>query len=84
MPVAEQAIEAGSPDELVQLLNRMVEQEVLERFEHVMHLKAHANGDVEANREYVESMLGLQVWSHSIYEALHASAHEVHQHGHAH
>lgn len=84
VPVAERAIETGSPDELVRLLTGMVEQETLERFEHVMQLKMHADGDLDANRAYVEAMLGLQVWSHSIYEALHASAHEVHQHEHAH
>jgi hypothetical protein len=29
----------------------MVEEEILKRFEHVMHLKAHANGHIERNRE---------------------------------
>ena len=84
VPVAEQAIETSSPDRLVTLLTGMLEQEVRERFAHVMHLKAHANGDLRANRAYVEAMLGLQVWSHSIYQALHATPHEAHQHEHAH
>ena len=84
VPVAEQAIEADSPEELVALLIGMVEQEVRERFQHLMHLKAHRNGDLHANRAYVEAMLGLEVWSHSIYQALHASPHEAHQHEHAH
>lgn len=84
VPVAERAIETGQPEELVRLLTGMVEEEILKRFEHLMHLKAHANGGVEANREYVTAMLGLEVWSHSLYEALHASAHEAHQHEHVH
>ena len=83
VPVAERAIEAGSADELVTLLTGMVEEAVRERFEHVMHRKAHANGDLAANRAYVEAMLGLEVWSHSIYEALHAEPHE-HAHSHEH
>jgi hypothetical protein len=46
-----------------------------------MDRSARANGDLAANRAYVEAALGLQVWSHSIFEALHASPHE-HAHGH--
>lgn len=81
VPVAERAIETGSPDELVTLLTGMVEIAIRERFTHVMHEKEHVNGDLAANRAYVEAMLGLQVWSHSIYEALHTAPHE---HGHSH
>ena len=83
VPVAERAIETGSPDALIQLLGEMVDQEVRRRFEHVMRLKRHTNGDVHANRAFVEDMLGLEVWSHSIYQALRAGAHEAHQHEHA-
>jgi hypothetical protein len=83
VPVAERAIETGSPDELVTLLTRLVEEAVRERFARVLHRKAHTNGDLTANRAYVEAMLGLQVWSHSIYEALHTNPHEVsHSHDH--
>ena len=81
VPVAERAIAAGSPEELVALLTGMVEAAVRERFGRVMERKAHVNGDLAANRAYVEAMLGLQVWSHSIHEALHA---EPHEHGHTH
>lgn len=84
VPVAERAIETGSPDELVELLTGMVEEEIRGRFERLMRLKMQANGDLGANRAYVESMLGLEVWSHSIYRALHAGPHEAHQHEHAH
>jgi hypothetical protein len=84
VPVTERAIETGSPDELVRVLTAMVEQEVRERFEQVMTLKAHVNGDLHANRAYVEAMLGLEVWSHSIYQALHTNAHELHEHAHPH
>lgn len=61
----------------------MVEEAVRERFEHVMHRKAHVNGDIAASRSYVEAMLGLEVWAHSLYEALHADPHE-HGHGRGH
>jgi Family of unknown function (DUF6448) len=82
IPVAERAIETGSPDELVRPLAQRVEDEVRTRFQHVMGLKACADGDVEANREYVEAMLDFQVWSHGLYQATGASGHK-HHHAHA-
>lgn len=82
VPVAEDAIETGSPEHLVRLLTGMVSEEIRKRFAHVMHLKARANGDVVANRAYVTAMLGLTVWSHSLYEMLHVSAHEAHHREH--
>lgn len=83
IPVAERAIEAGSPEELVALVTGRVEDELRERFGRVMELKASADGDIDANRAYVEAMLDLQVWSHGLYQAAKASAHE-HEHAHAH
>ena len=82
IPVAERAIESGSPERLIELLTVGVEEEVLRRFDRVMELKARANVDLDANRAYVAAMLDLQVWSHGLYQATGASAHE-HQHVHA-
>ena len=82
IPVAERAIESGSPERLIELLTVGVEEEVRRRFDRVMELKARANGDLDANRAYVAAMLDLQVWSHGLYQATGASAHE-HQHVHA-
>jgi hypothetical protein len=82
IPVAEGAIETGSPDRLVELLTARVEEEVRERFDHVMELKVRADGDLDANRAYVAATLDLQVWSHGLYQATRTSAHE-HQHVHA-
>ena len=81
IPVAEQAIATGSADELVALLTGAVKDEVEQRLAHAIELKGRSNGDVAANREYVEAMLGLEVWSHSLYKAVKAHPHE-HEHGH--
>ncbi|MGD1994338.1 MAG: DUF6448 family protein [Anaerolineae bacterium] len=81
IPVAEKAIETGSPDALLDLLSDMVRTEVRRRFEHMMHLKAHADKGVDEAREYVKAMLGLQVWSHGLYEVIKADPHAGH-HGH--
>ena len=81
IPVAERALESGDPDELVALLTERVEEEVRDRFARAMGLKAAANGDVDAKRAYVAAMLDLQVWSHGLYKATMAAAHEHEHHG---
>lgn len=80
IPVAEEAIESGSPDELIHVLSEMLREEITQRFHHMLHLKEHADKSVDDAREYVEAMLGLQVWSHSIYERVHGEAHLAHVH----
>ena len=84
IPVAEESIESGSPDELIHVLSEMLREEITDRFHHMMHLKNHANESVDDAREYVEAMLGLQVWSHSIYERIHGEAHLAHAHASLH
>lgn len=82
VPVAEKAIETGSPTELVNLLIGTVQAEVREKFDRVMHLKAWAKEGVDQAREYVEAMLGLQVYAHKLYQCAKAGPHEAHhQHG---
>lgn len=81
IPVAERAIARGSPDELVQVLSGVVAGEVRHRFSRLLELGAKANGDVASKRAYVEAMLGLQVWSHSVYQCAQAHPHE-HEHDH--
>jgi len=78
IPVAEKAIETGSPDALLDLLSDMVRTEVKRRFEHMMHLQAHADRGVDEAREYIKAMLGLQVYSHSLYENIKAKPHVSH------
>jgi uncharacterized protein DUF6448 len=84
IPVAEMAIESGTPDQLVDLMTGMLKDHIQHRFEEMQQLKAHADHGVEHTREYVEAMLGLQVWSHKVYLAMKSSAHEGdHEHGQA-
>jgi hypothetical protein len=48
-----------------------------------MALQPKASGTVAQAREYVEAMLGLQVWSHGLYLAMYAGPHgEAAQHKH--
>jgi hypothetical protein len=84
VPIAERAIETGSPDELLQVLGDKVRREVVERFERAMTLKADAGKGVAAAREYVEAMLGLEVWSHRLYACASAGPHDEHGEAHQH
>ncbi len=88
IPLAEKAIDSGNPDDLVKMLTDTVRDEVGKRFDRVTRLKRHAGGPVDQAREYVEAMLGLQVWSHTLYHAAKSEAHAregahegVHTHG---
>ena len=84
IPAAEKAIEVGSPDTLIELLTGLMRDEIEQRFEHMQTLKEHAGHGVDHARAHVEAMLGLQVWSHTLYTTLKSSAHEgTHEHGQA-
>ncbi|HEX4817629.1 MAG TPA: DUF6448 family protein [Nonomuraea sp.] len=84
VPVAERAIETGSPEELIQALTDKVRHEVVERFGKALALKAHAGDGVTAARAYVEAMLGLEVWSHKLYACASAGPHDEHSEAHEH
>jgi hypothetical protein len=75
IPAAERALETGSVDELVDVLCAGVRREVDRRHAHAMELKEHAGAGVAEAREYVEAMLGLQVWAHGVYRRLTADPH---------
>lgn len=49
----------------------------------MMYLRNHSPDDVKRAREYVEAMLGLEVYSHTLYSAMKADSHEG-KHGHHH
>ena len=59
-------------------------REVLERFGRVIARKPHAEASVASEREYVEAMLGLEVWSHQLYACASAGPHEEHGEPHEH
>jgi len=84
IPIAEKAIESGKLEELEAKLAGIVAAEVRKRFEQMQYLQAHAAHGVPAAREYVEAMLGLQVWAHQVYLAATSDPHGEgggHHHG---
>lgn len=82
IPVAEKALETGFADELLCLLTDTVRTEVQKRFERAMDLRARPGRTVDEAREYVQAMLGLQVYAHTLYQCAHADPHEG-AHAHA-
>jgi hypothetical protein len=79
VPIAEHAIETGVADELVRLLTSTLEAEVRGKFGRVMALKAAEGGPVPEAREYVEAMLGFEVWSHKTHQCI--TSDPLHDHG---
>lgn len=68
VPRAEKAIEKGDPKEVIEFLSHVVEEQIRLRFNRVMAHKSYDVNDVAAAREYVEAMLGFELYSHHIYE----------------
>jgi hypothetical protein len=81
IPIAEKAIARGSSVDLIDFLTTVVRNEVNMRFEAMLDARKHASGSVDDEREYVEAMLGLEVWSHKLYGAMKAAPHGRHEHG---
>lgn len=81
IPIAERAIKTESPDELMETMAKIVKEEVKKRFDKMARLKKRADKSVDDGREYVEAMLGLQVYSHRLYMTAISDPHEK---GHEH
>jgi len=73
--VAERALHTGSADELVHILTEVVTDQAKTRLDRAMALKQQEHRSVAAAREYVEAMLGLQVWAHKLHLAATSGPH---------
>lgn len=83
IPLAEQAVGADSPDALADYLGGVLREELEHRLDHVHDLARSRDRSVEDAREYVEAMLGFEVYSHHLYEAMRSTDHhEAAEHAH--
>ena len=83
IPLAEKAIEEGSADELLGFLEDALRDELRARLEVVRSLAAEKDDSVQAARSYVEAMLGYEVYTNHLYEALRSTEHhEAGAHAH--
>ncbi|HQG30795.1 MAG TPA: DUF6448 family protein [Deltaproteobacteria bacterium] len=88
---ADKALETGSVEPLVKLVNEKAAEGIRHRFERAMELKKHASHNVEAGREYVKAYVTYVHYAEGIYDmAASESAHHEgggednatkHQHG---
>ena len=76
IPAAERALVTGSPDELADLLCATARHQVADRLAHAVALTPVVGATVAEGREYVEAMIGLQVWSHAVHRQLVGDPHE--------
>lgn len=79
IPLAERALETGAVDELLETLCSAVRSEVRQRFDRAMHLQGGSGASVDAAREYVEAMLGFEVYSHKLYQCIASDPHQPHR-----
>ncbi|VVB53103.1 Uncharacterised protein [uncultured archaeon] len=75
VPKVEEAIEKGDVKDVIKLLNRAVEEKVTEKFRDTMSKRRYDPNDVDSAREYVESFLGLTLYSPHLYEFIKAGGH---------
>jgi hypothetical protein len=77
IPLAENAVESGDVEDVYRLLAADLRDQLLRRLERVRQLAESKDASVDAGREYVQAMLGFEVYSHHVYQAMHGE----HQHG---
>lgn len=84
IPLAERAVETGSAQGVLEYLTSVLNKELEHRLQEVNTLAAAKDRSVPDARAYVEAMLGFEVYSHHLLQALHAPAHGDAGHGHGH
>lgn len=83
IPLAEQAVQTGDAEEVFRFLAADLKAQLAHRVERLAELASTKDASVAAAREYVEAMLGFEVYSNQVYQALHAEPHGEHGHAHA-
>lgn len=80
IPLAEKAVESGAVEKVYGLLAADLRSQLTHRLERVTQLAGGRDTSVAAGREYVQAMLGFQVYANHLYQALHTDPHGEHQH----
>lgn len=75
IPLAERAVEEDSSDRLADFLSNVLREELKHRLDLVHDLARRRERSLGEAREYVEAMLGFEVYSHHLYEAMRSAGH---------
>jgi hypothetical protein len=78
IPLAERAIQDGSPKPVAEYLTEVLNTQLERRLAEVSRLAAVKDRSTADARAYVEAMLGFQVYSHHLLKAMEAPAHSEH------
>lgn len=79
IPLAEKAVVTGQADEVYHLLSGELRAQLEHRLARVERLAAGKDASVAAAREYVEAMLGFEVYTNHVYGTLHQDPHSGHR-----
>lgn len=74
IPLAERAVDQGDSDEVAAFLAHTLDAELRRRMATLTELGRARDGSVARDREYVEAMLGFEVYSHRLYKAMTAAS----------
>jgi hypothetical protein len=77
IPAVEKAVATEDPSDLALLLTGIVRDELQRRFEIALERKHHAGTGVEAERSYIQALLGLEAWANKLYERVRAGSIET-------
>lgn len=83
IPLAERAVESGSVEQLADFLGSVLRDQLKHRLDAVHELGTHRTDSLDDERRYVHAVLGLQVYSHHLYQAMTAGDHEGGTQSHA-
>jgi len=75
IPLAEHALQTASTDQLADFLAEVLRDELTRRLDAVHDLAARRDESLEDARAYVEAMLGFEVYSHHLYQAMRTADH---------
>lgn|GEM_PF-6322409 len=68
IPAADKALEAGSEEALMKMIQEKVKQGVAELYRNVQEKKENSKASVEAGREYVEAYVTFMHYVESVFE----------------
>jgi hypothetical protein len=75
LPLAERAVKTGSADAVTDFLTGLLQEELKQRLERVIALSAGKGRSLGDARRYVEAMLGFEVYSHHLLQAIRSVPH---------
>jgi hypothetical protein len=75
VPKADKAIESGNPKPVIDLILKIAEKELNNRFENAISKKNYDKQNVSKAREYVHSMLEFVLYSHHLYKFITSKEH---------